>query len=531
MRRCDGTPHSRARSLAVAARAMSSTDLLGDVPTPVKPASVAARGDGGDGARDAPASAGESAAAGARDDGVASSADAREDAAANERSGATTTTSSAASNAEPARVARVVAEACEACWGAVPLLRATSSSSRDALSAVLEQVFRDATNAGGAHATVISLPGSGKVSGPDDAGVDGAAMLREHWAYLRALDAQLSNACASFSDDDDGAFTYDVAYEVVREWNGVVLEAKAVAPTLKSASGLTKEEYKKITGASQWIRGVLEGAVRILLSSIEAMAMPTAWQVSLPTNAKEIVGIRLYNDLSVDYAFDPDALADRECFWGTDIPESEGSMSEIDVWTMLDALEKAEAIWSAKMKEQQTIDAVTSVQLWGYGSRAKALSKRLRNSSAYRRVLYNRYPSVEFTSLQQMKIAKNEDVALAALAAYAGCLIRVASALRERAMDVVEAHHNAVRTPNPFHRRPKSPGLLEMFISGTRRTSEWAYDFSKSIEKSLDDTFSVFSSSSKLRSCCAAAPSVQGVANRSPAPIHFINDSDSDDET
>ena len=119
------TPHSRARSMAVAARAMASTEgLLGDVPTPVKVAPVAARGNGGDGARDAPASAGERGDAGARDDSVASSADAREDAAANERSGPTTSAPSAA-NVEPARVARVVAEACEACWGAVPLLRAT----------------------------------------------------------------------------------------------------------------------------------------------------------------------------------------------------------------------------------------------------------------------------------------------------------------------------------------------------------------------------------------------------------------------
>ena len=66
------TPHSRARSMAVAARAMASTEgLLGDVPTPVKVAPVAARGNGGDGARDAPASAGERGDAGARDDSVA----------------------------------------------------------------------------------------------------------------------------------------------------------------------------------------------------------------------------------------------------------------------------------------------------------------------------------------------------------------------------------------------------------------------------------------------------------------------------
>lgn len=442
-------------------------------------------------------------------------------------------------------LARALERAFAACWGVVPALRAPSSPRARELDDALRECERivaidrdrgrgrrnDDENDDEDEKDEKCSPSSS--SSHAEAGGERARhanAFAEHWAVLRALDAQLARACAAFASDDDCGYTYDAPYDVVREWNGVVLEAKACKPRLRSARGLTTEEYAKVVGASQWIRGVLEGGNRILLLSVEAMAMPMAWQRALPTNAKELVGINLYNDLSAEYGFDAEALADRERYWGGDAPESDGAMGVIEAWTTLDSLEKAEAIWSSKMKEQQNIDAASSVQLWGHGARAKALSKRLRNSSAYRRVLYQRYPNVEFTSLQQMKISKNEDLASAALAAYAGGLVRVASALRDRAMDVIDAHHAAVGTLNPFRKRPQPPGVLDMLLSTSRLTSEWAYDWHKSIEKSLDDAFATYTATGKARSCCAAAPSSQSVADRSPASIHFINDSDSDDD-
>lgn len=50
--------------------------------------------------------------------------------------------------------------------------------------------------------------------------------------------------------DDDGVFMYVSVYEVVREWNGVVLEVKVLKLMLKFFNGLFKEEYKKVIGAS-----------------------------------------------------------------------------------------------------------------------------------------------------------------------------------------------------------------------------------------------------------------------------------------
>ena len=153
---------------------------------------------------------------------------------------------------------------------------------------------------------------------------------------------------------------------------------------------------------------------------------PKAWQSSLDVNAKEIIGVRLYNELSAS-SVRRRRRADRETYWGSDVTD-EGGMSDLDAVTQLDSLEKAEAIWSSKLKEQQTIDSFQTVKGWSHGSRpGRGATKRLRNSSTYRKVLYARYPNVELTSLQQMKIQRNDDVALAALAAYSRCLVRVAA--------------------------------------------------------------------------------------------------------
>ena len=373
----------------------------------------------------------------------------------------------------------------------------------------------DARERAGVHAVAVVRRARGR----------SGETLREHWECLRALDKQLANAAASFSDDD-GAFAYASAYEVAREWNGVVLEVKAPKPTLKSPNGLSKEEYKKVIGASQWIRGVIEGATRISLLSIEAMPVPAAWQESLQANAKETIGVRLYNELSVSYGFDPEALADRESFWGSDLTEEHAVMSDIDVVAQLDALEKAEAVWSAKLKEQQTIDSLETLKTWGHGSRAKTLARRLRNSSAYRRVLYARYPNAEFTSLQQMKLARNDDVALAALASYAGGLIRVASSLRERALDVLEVHHAALGEANPHRRSPKPFGVFDYISFTASRTSELVYELGKSLERTYDGARALVGADGRG---CSAQPTA-ALADRSPAAIHFVSDADDSDD-
>jgi hypothetical protein len=380
-------------------------------------------------------------------------------------------------------------------------------------------------------------------------------MLREHWEFLRALDNQLANAVSTFQDGASGthrsggdgssgggshgdgspapSFVYDVSFEVAREWNGAVLEVKAPKPTLTSKKGLTKEEYKKITATTQWIRGALEGATRIMLLSLEAMPMPPIWQRALPLNAMENIGVRLYNELSVDEKFNAEKLADRENFFGHDACDEEAdaddarTKSHFEASAMLDLLEKSEAIWTAKLKEQQLVDSMQTIKAWSHGARAKMLARRIRNSSAFRRVLYTRYPNVERTSLHQMKSTKNTDVALAALCAYSSELINVASSLRERAMDVIDAHHKMLDEPNPLRKRPKSLGVAELLVAGASRTREFVHEFARSIEKSLDESLSLIGGGPSVRGCCHAVPSAASVAHRSPAAIHYISESDS----
>lgn len=421
-----------------------------------------------------------------------------------------------------------IERACDGAWGRVPLLRAVDGNARRAAEAELEAAVAHAREGAGDVGSV-AMPTLGEGAGARlvSGRTRSAELLREHWEELRALDRQLANACASFSREDECGFAYAREYEVAREWNGTVLELKAPKPTLTSAKGLNEKDYKKVVGASQWIRGVLEGAMRIALLSVEAMSTPATWQSSVGMNAKEIIGARMYGELNVGPGFDAEALADREAFWGSDFVTDETSKNAIDAVTMLDNLEKAEAVWASKLKEQQTIDSLQTVQTWGHGSRAKELSRKLRNSSAYRRVLYARYPNVEFTSLQQMKIERNEDVALAALQAYAGRLIRVAAALRDRALDVLDAHHAVDGGVNPHRRRPKVPSALDYLSMGIGYTSAFVYDLQKSLVQQYDDVLALVGAHSRG---CSVAPTASP-ADRSPAAIHYVSDvSDSDSD-
>ena len=421
-------------------------------------------------------------------------------------------------------VAATVERACDDAWGAVPLLRPLDSKKIDASRRALDDAHARARRVRGDGERSVSMPTHGE-SAREGAREQSGEMLDEHWEYLRALERQLTNATTTFAEDadgDEGSFAYAAEYEVAREWNGAVLEYRAPEPVLRSKSGLSERAYKKLAGTKQWIRGVSDGARRVWLLSVEAMPAPKAWQSSLDVNAKEIIGVRLYNELSADGRFDAEALADRETFWGSNVID-EGGMSDLDAVAQLDALEKAEAIWSSKLKEQQTIDSFEKVKGWNHGSRSKALMKRLRNSSTYRKVLYARYPNVELTSLQQMKIQRNDDVPLAALAAYSRCLVRVAAALGERALDVFDAHHKALGEDNPHRHRPKALGLTDYLYMGSNKLSELTYDLGK---------FTIASSLGIVglgpRSC-AAAPAANHLADRSPATIHYASDTDDSD--
>ena len=459
-------------------------------------------------------------------------------------SGMLSTSSSSAAldapSAEDVETARLVEECAEAheriqsayaaLWGRLPLLQPVDGGKREETGKALDGFYARACEAA-PYTDTIAMPGNAPAS-PGSTSSAGkptsGEMLRENWEYLKALDRQLCNSVASFAGKDV-SFSYSGAYEVAREWNGTVLEFRAPKPILKSRKGLTKEQYGALIGVSQWIRGAVEGAMRVLLLSLEAMETPHLWQKSLTGTAMEQIGLSLYNELSVDEKFNPEALADREYFFGADYADEKVKTS-MEASAVLDLLEKAEAIWNAKLRDQQVVDSLQSVKGWGYGVRSKALSKRIRNSSSYRRTIYARYPDVELTSLQQMKIKTNADLALSSLASYASALIKVASSLRDRAMDVVDAHHRILDEENPLRKRPKSIGFMEYMLQGASKTREFAYEFTKSIEKSLDDSLSLVGAGGNVRGCCVAMPNPSVIANRAPAAIHYVSESDSDDD-
>ncbi|CEF97923.1 PRONE domain [Ostreococcus tauri] len=442
-----------------------------------------------------------------------------------QRGGETGVTSSKAS-----RTREAIERRFKTTWGAVPLLRATrANASAQAADDEVEEAMRRAMG----NESSVPMPGGGSARSEDSSsGLSGARgrgseLAREHWDELRALERQLSNARAAFSSEDDDGFGYARDFEVLREWNGNVLELAAPKPTLKNPTdGLTETQYKKLLGTSQWIRGVLEGATRIFLLSVEAMPTPSVWQASVELNAKEIIGARLYGELNVGNAFNAEALADREAFGGTDSIEDDAVKGNVEVLQMLDDLEKAEAVWQSKLKEQQTIDSLQTIQWGSHSSRAKELQRKLRNSSAYRRVLYARYPNAGLTSLQQMKITRNDDVALVALSTYADDLVRVAAALRARALDVFDAHHACKGEPNPHRRRPRAPSVVEYVSMGLGYTSAVMYDLRKSLEASYDDAWQFVGIT---RRGCTSTPTA-APADRSPAAIHYVSDVDTDSE-
>jgi hypothetical protein len=67
-------------------------------------------------------------------------------------------------------------------------------------------------------------------------------------------------------------------------------------------------------------------------------------------------------------------------------------------------------------------------------------------------------------------------------------------------------------------------------LQGASKTREFAYEFTKSIEKSLDDSLSLVGAGGNVRGCCVAMPNPSVIANRAPAAIHYVSESDSDDD-
>ena len=280
-----------------------------------------------------------------------------------------------APNAEDVEKARLVEECTEAheriqsayaaLWGRVPLLQPVDGGKREETAKALDGFYARACEAA-PYTDTIAMPGNAPAS-PGSTSSAGkptsGEMLRENWEYLKALDRQLCNSVSSFVGKDV-SFSYSGAYEVAREWNGTVLEFRAPKPILKSRKGLTKEQYGALIGVSQWIRGAVEGAMRVLLLSLEAMEMPHLWQKLLTGTAMEQIGLSLYNELSVDEKFNPEALADREYFFGADYAD-EKVKTTMEASAVLDLLEKAEAIWNAKLRDQQVVDSLQSVKGWG----------------------------------------------------------------------------------------------------------------------------------------------------------------------
>lgn len=379
---------------------------------------------------------------------------------------------------EAAEISSAVERIFESAWTPVPLLRALPLDRRAELNAGLDALLSSRAWSGAGellmripssraisldHDALPAQHGAGVAAGHDD------AVLGEHFRFLRALDHQLQNAVAGFDAPDPnqgdgeggndavarnvrqedkegevedggpspgsggtlgggaggqtaastfGGFTYDKDHEVVREWGGTVLEAGAPQPKVPR-DGLSPPELDKVVGILQWIRGVLEGARRVHHLVLDMMPVPDPWTDALPVNAKEAIGVHLYNDLS-DVNFDAARVADAEGYtgargssWtrgrggdGADVSRTGGGacaetsgtrgwdrsggqvhvrgvdhtgasgsgvspgqnskphpaiMSDVDAWKLLDTLEMAEAVWASKRQDQEVLDQLHPV--------------------------------------------------------------------------------------------------------------------------------------------------------------------------
>ena len=105
--------------------------------------------------------------------------------------------------------------------------------------------------------------------------------------------------------------------------------------------------------------------------------------------------------------------------------------------------------------------------------RATELTRRVTNAAALRHALYARFPSVGLTTLEAAKAARNDDVALAVLEAYARSLTYTAAALRERARDVLYWHYAIRGESCPLDGPGPRQGLKLVHFSAQRKRFVW----------------------------------------------------------
>ena len=258
-----------------------------------------------------------------------------------------------------------------------------------------------------------------------------ALSLREHARHLNMLHRQLRNAVAAFGESSSESSALDAS-----------------------------------VGVLPFVRAASEGARRILRDVLaETVPDPEAWTATLPATAKETVGVHLYNDLDDRDGFDAARVADAEGFTGArfvagEVPEPtldavagetdvsarfeapfEGSdetdeadetdrkpdsaagrsgskslpKSDAEAARLMDALERAEAVWGEKLRDQMALDAMresnanqVSASLLPFGlrspssdrrgssyasARAEDIASRIANAAELRSAVETRYPS------------------------------------------------------------------------------------------------------------------------------------------
>jgi len=349
-----------------------------------------------------------------------------------------------------------------------------------------------------------------------------ALSLREHALHLNMLHRQLRNAVAAFGESSSESSALDAS-----------------------------------VGVLPFVRAASEGARRILRDVLaETVPDPEAWTATLSATAKETVGVHLYNDLDDRDGFDAARVADAEGFTGArfvagEVPEPtldavagetdvsarfeapfEGSdetdetdetdrkpdsaagcsgskslpKSDAQAARLMDALERAEAVWGEKLRDQMALDAMresnanqVSASLLPFGlrspssgrrgssyasARAEDIASRIANAAELRSAVETRYPSAAArrpTTRTRAKLSAFEDVAAAALAANARCLAALAAALRERARDVVYAHyHETLKEPCPLD-GAVDPGAADADFDWFRAAGEWIYETARGV--------------------------------------------------
>lgn len=401
------------------------------------------------------------------------------------------------------------------------------------------------------------------------------AVLFEHFGFLKMLHRQLLHAVEDFGSEagTGGEFWYenvDTAGEEGGAMAGRPSKPEPKPPKLVVPSGgLSPRALEDVANAAQWIRGVAEGAARVHRVVLASVAPPDTWVRNVPENAKDAVGVHLYNDLNEHVnVFDPERVADQEGYAGTsgggarwsdkkraNAPgasqtlesdsESDASSRSEDVKSnkeaceLLNQLERAEFAWREKKQNQEVLDSLRIVRIDptavvtlgllrspGTG-RVSDITRRIANASALGETIRARYPRAPPTALQRAKqkcVRGDEcDVATAALEAFARCLAAVATALNARALEVQRAHWKAIAGSGGRESALGNDGRLvrlkskrrvgwfegETFVDKLRRasrlTGEWCADTGRQLRAEMEALMGVRVVDVKNIACCGAS--------------------------